>query len=105
MAEQTLDIFKESIPIFTMLQDEKRQQILVMLCKNGQMTVNQITDSMSLSRPAISHHLKLMLGAGILGVTQIGTERYYQADMGNTLDLLKRLTASLEADVEKKAGE
>ncbi|MBO0481046.1 ArsR/SmtB family transcription factor [Candidatus Enterococcus courvalinii] len=104
MAEQTLEIFKAGIPIFTMLQDEKRQQILVMLCKNGQMTVNQITDHLSLSRPAVSHHLKLMLNAGILAVSQTGTERYYSVNMGETLDLLKRLTASLESDIENGAA-
>lgn len=105
MAEQTLEIFKQGIPIFTILQDENRQQILVMLCKSGQMTVNQITEKLSLSRPAISHHLKLMLNAGILSVSKNGTERYYRANMGSTLTLLKDLTAALEKDIETNAAE
>ena len=96
MAEQTLEIFKKGIPIFTILQDENRQQILVMLCKTNRMTVNQITEKLSLSRPAVSHHLKLMLNAGILSVSQSGTERYYSADMTSTL-------APLEADTKNKA--
>lgn len=103
MAEQTLEIFKKGIPIFTILQDENRQQILVMLCKTNRMTVNQITERLSLSRPAVSHHLKLMLNAGILSVSQSGTERYYSADMTSTLALLKALTQSLEADTKNKA--
>lgn len=102
MAEQTLDIFKAGAPIFAMLQDENRQQILVMLCKNGEMTVNQITDRIALSRPAVSHHLKLMLDAGILAVNKTGIERYYRANMGDALNLLKRLTASLEADLQNE---
>lgn len=103
MAEQTLAIFKKGIPIFTMLQDENRQRILVMLCQADRMTVNQITEKLALSRPAVSHHLKLMLNAGILAVSQIGTERYYSTDMANTLDLLKALTSSLEDDLKNKA--
>lgn len=103
MAEQTLAIFKKSIPIFTMLQDENRQQILVMLCKTDRMTVNQITEKLSLSRPAVSHHLKLMLNAELLSVTQVGTERYYSADMTSTFKLLKALTSSLEEDIKNKA--
>ncbi|MDT2754330.1 metalloregulator ArsR/SmtB family transcription factor [Enterococcus pseudoavium] len=103
MAEQTLAIFKKGIPIFTMLQDENRQQILVMLCKTDRMTVNQITEKLSLSRPAVSHHLKLMLNAGILSVSQVGTERYYSADMTSTFELLKALTSSLEEDIKNKA--
>lgn len=103
MAERTLEIFKKGIPIFTMLQDENRQQILVMLCKTNRMTVNQITEKLSLSRPAVSHHLKLMLNAGILSVSQVGTERYYSADMASTFELLKALTHSLEEDMRNKA--
>lgn len=107
MAEQTLEIFKKGIPIFTMLQDENRQQILVMLCKSGKLTVNQITNHLSLSRPAVSHHLKLMLNAGILSVSKAGTERYYSAsaNMNSTLDLLKELTDSLEEDIRNGAKE
>ena len=103
MAERTLEIFKQGIPIFTILQDENRQQILVMLCKTDQMTVNQITERLSLSRPAVSHHLKLMLNAGILAVDKHGTEHYYRANMESTLNLLKDLTASLEDDMKNKA--
>ena len=105
MAEQTLEIFIKGIPIFTMLQDENRQQILVMLCKSGKLTVNQITNHLSLSRPAVSHHLKLMLNAGILSVSKAGTERYYSANMNSTLDLLKELTDSLEEDIRNGAKE
>lgn len=99
MAERTIAIFKKGVPIFTILQDENRQRILVMLCRTDQMTVNQITAQIALSRPAVSHHLKLMLDAGILAVSKTGTERYYRANMMATLKLLKALTASLEADL------
>ncbi|WP_461215709.1 ArsR/SmtB family transcription factor [Lacticaseibacillus sp. GG6-2] len=86
-----------------MLQDENRQQILTMLCETDKMTVNQITERLALSRPAVSHHLKLMLDAGILTVSKVGTERFYQANMGDTLALLKQLTASLEDDLANNA--
>lgn len=101
MAEATMAIFKAGVPIFTMLQDENRQRILVMLCKTDHMTVNEITERLDLSRPAVSHHLKLMLDAGILAVSKTGTERYYRANMGETLQLLKDLTASLENDLKR----
>ncbi len=73
-----------------------------MLCQTDQMTVNQITERLALSRPAVSHHLKLMLDAGILAVSKTGTERYYRTNMSSTLDLLKQLTASLEADLASR---
>ncbi|WP_179394532.1 ArsR/SmtB family transcription factor [Lacticaseibacillus absianus] len=102
MAEETLEIFKAGIPVFSVLQDENRQQILVMLCRTDRMTVNQITERLTLSRPAVSHHLKLMLDAGLLAVDHVGTARYYHTSMDETLALLKALTASLEADIARK---
>jgi DNA-binding transcriptional ArsR family regulator len=70
-----------------------------MLCKTDKMTVNQITEQLALSRPAVSHHLKLMRDAGLLSVSKVGTERYYRVEMAETLALLKALTASLEKDM------
>ncbi|MBU0438859.1 ArsR/SmtB family transcription factor [Staphylococcus succinus] len=101
MVEETLEIFKRGTKILNTLQDEKRQQILVLLCKEKQLTVNQITLLLPISRPAVSHHLKLMLDAGILSVSQVGLERYYSSDLGDTLDWLKALTHSLEEDIAK----
>lgn len=98
MIQETLEIFKRGTKILNILQDEKRQQILVLLCKEKQLTVNQITLLLPISRPAVSHHLKLMLNAGILSVSQVGLERYYSSDLEDTLDWLKELTSSLEAD-------
>lgn len=99
MVEETLEIFKRGTKILNILQDEKRQQILVLLCREKKLTVNQITLLLPISRPAVSHHLKLMLDAGILSVSQVGLERYYSSDLEDTLDWLKELTSSLEADL------
>ena len=101
MVEETLEIFKRGTKILNTLQDEKRQQILVLLCKEKKLTVTQITSILPISRPAVSHHLKLMLDAGILSVSQVGLERYYSSDLEDTLDWLKELTNSLETDLEE----
>lgn len=101
MIQETLEIFKRGTKILNILQDEKRQQILVLLCKEKQLTVTQITSILPISRPAVSHHLKLMLDAGILSVSQVGLERYYSSDLEDTLDWLKELTNSLESDLEE----
>ncbi|GAB5055396.1 MULTISPECIES: metalloregulator ArsR/SmtB family transcription factor [Pediococcus] len=102
MAEQSMKILKKSAPIFAMLQDENRQQILLMLCAVDKLTVNQITEQLELSRPAVSHHLKLLLDAGLVTVTRAGTERYYTVHLNGAIDLLKQLTASLEADLNQR---
>ena len=72
-----MSLLKDAIPLFTVLSDENRHKILRLLLENGQMNVNTITEHLPLSRPAVSHHLKIMLTAGVISVEQIGKERFY----------------------------
>ena len=99
MSKRTLNILSECIPIFTMLQDENRQQILMLLFDNESMTVSELTDRLSLSRPAVSHHMKLLLNSGVVTVVKSGKERMYSLDMQKTVDQLKNLLASIESDM------
>lgn len=99
MSKRTLNILSECIPIFTMLQDENRQQILILLFDNESMTVSELTDRLSLSRPAVSHHMKLLLNSGVVTVVKSGKERMYSLDMQKTVDQLKNLLASIESDM------
>lgn len=102
MAEDPMQLFKRGMPIFSIFQDENRQKIIMLLCKNKELTVNQITDQLSLSRPAISHHLKLMLDAGVITVNKVGKERFYRVSMADTVQLLKDLTTSLEKNISSE---
>ena len=79
MSKSTLTILSECIPIFTMLQDENRQQILMLLFDNRSMTVSELTNNLNLSRPAVSHHLKLLLDCGLIKVVKNGKERNIQS--------------------------
>lgn len=99
MAEEVMAIFKSGMPIFSIFQDENRQRIILLLCKNKEMTVNQITDQLELSRPAVSHHLKLMLDAQVITVKKVGKERFYQVSLDDTVELLKKLTSALEKSI------
>lgn len=104
MSKRTLNILSECIPIFTMLQDENRQKILMLLFDNKEMSVSELTEQLSLSRPAVSHHLKLLLDSKLLNVTKVGKERYYRISMENALIQLKALLQSLEDDIDKASG-
>ncbi|KAL3947918.1 ArsR/SmtB family transcription factor [Lentilactobacillus hilgardii] len=91
-----MKLFKESMPYFTIFQDENRQKIVNMLCDQKKMTVTEITTKSDLSRPAVSHHLKLMLDANVLGVEKRGTERLYYLKLKKIIQLLRELADSLE---------
>lgn len=103
MSKQTMDIMKKCSPIFFMLQDERRQEIMQLLFEHVELSVTELTNQLSLSRPAVSHHLKLLLDAHLVGVRQEGKERYYKIDLAPALLLLKQLTQSLDSDLKAVA--
>lgn len=99
MSKRTLTILSECIPIFTMLQDENRQQILMLLFDNKEMSVTELTEQLSLSRPAVSHHLKLLLDSKLVEVKKIGKERFYRISMEPAVSKLENLLCSLKKDI------
>lgn len=103
MSKKTMLYMKECAPIFSMLQDERRQEITQLLFENQEMSVSALTEQLSLSRPAVSHHLKLLLDAKLVTVRQDGKERYYRLDLKKALNLLKELVVSIENDIEQSS--
>lgn len=98
MSQKTVDILRECIPTFTVLSDENRLMILHILFENGRLNVNDLTERLHLSRPAVSHHLKIMLDAGLVRVDQQGKERYYTVSLQQAGERFQRLMASFIAD-------
>ena len=96
MPQQIMSLMRQCIPIFTVLSDENRHKILQLLLENGKMNVNDITEHLHLSRPAVSHHLKIMLQAHAISIEQIGKERFYSIAMADAITQLKQLTDLME---------
>lgn len=66
--------------------DETRQLIIMTLLEsdcNG-IRVGEITEKTHLSRPAVSHHLKILKEAGIINMRREGTKNYYYMDANET---------------------
>lgn len=57
--------------------DPIRQQILMLLARE-RLNVRSLTERIHLSRPAISHQLKVLLDAGLLEQEAAGRERFYR---------------------------
>jgi DNA-binding transcriptional ArsR family regulator len=59
--------------------------------------VGEITKQTHLSRPAVSHHLKVLKDAKILNVTSQGTMNFYSLDPNQSdLSKLQALVAHVE---------
>ena len=82
--------------IFSALGDEHRQRILLTFSPGERLNVGQIVDVSTLSRSAVSHHLRLLREAGVLASAKEGKEVYYWIDKPQLLDALRRVTDFVE---------
>lgn len=111
-------LFHNCMPLFIALGDEVRLSIIGVLARAGLyddsgkdiaaaldgyhpgqapgMNVKEITEQTSLSRPAISHHLKILKEAGLVNVRREGTANYYYLTIADSTKELRTLGRYLE---------
>ncbi len=110
-AKELREQFHRSMPFFIALGDEIRLSIIDALTQDAIMhwdnngpipyaqnglNVNEITERTSLSRPAISHHLKILKKAGLVGIREEGTANYYYLTLTEPTRQLMKLGFLLE---------
>lgn len=95
--------FINSQKVLQAIGDETRQSILLVLmkteCKTG-LRVGEITEQTHLSRPAVSHHLKVLRDAGIILMRKEGTKNFYFINIRSKLGLLKNLVMDIDKFME-----
>ena len=62
---------------FAAIADPNRRYILEEL-RRGPKNVNELAGGLSVSRPAVSQHLKVLLDAGLVNARSQGTRRIYE---------------------------
>ncbi len=79
--------FKGCQKILSAAGDDVRQYIIIQMLESdstiscGGMRVGEIAARTHLSRPAISHHLKVLKEAGIIKMRKEGTKNFYYFDV------------------------
>ncbi|MCU1370456.1 MAG: ArsR family transcriptional regulator [Ilumatobacteraceae bacterium] len=64
---------------FAALGDPNRRAIVALL-GSGERAVGELADSLPISRPAVSRHLRLLKEAGLVVEARHGTRRIYRLD-------------------------
>lgn len=109
-ARSLKDSFSECIPLFIALGDSTRLNIIQCLYEvsvNGTtsgipgLNVKEITEQTSLSRPAVSHHLKILKDSGFINVRKKGVCNYYYLTSQDAVDKLLRLNRELQKNSRK----
>lgn len=97
--KEMLDQFSACSKLLIALGDETRQAIIAVLtctdCEEG-MRVGEITERTHLSRPAVSHHVKILLDAEVIGLRRQGTMNFYHLKLGGAWGELVALVNRIE---------
>lgn len=80
--------FTDLADLLAAIGDETRQYLIQAMfelpCKQeGGARVGAITEKTHLSRPAVSHHIKILKDAGVVGMRKEGTKNYYYLETDN----------------------
>jgi ArsR family transcriptional regulator, arsenate/arsenite/antimonite-responsive transcriptional repressor len=94
--DDVLATFRASAPIFNALGDKFRQDIVMLLAQQERLNVGQIAERMPLSRPAISHHLKVLLQAGLVQMERVSRENFYTLSVDEGLATLRLFVEQAE---------
>jgi ArsR family transcriptional regulator, arsenate/arsenite/antimonite-responsive transcriptional repressor len=88
---------EDVIRLFTGLGESMRLEIIFLLGEHERLNVGEIAEHFHLSRPAISHHLKVLKDARILKSQKSATEVYYWLDIASLSERLRAILTLLEA--------
>jgi DNA-binding transcriptional ArsR family regulator len=86
-----LESFRACTPLFEALGDKFRQDIVLLLAAKERLNVTEIAEIIPLSRPAISHHLKVLRLTGLVSLDRVSRENFYSLSLDEALSRLRRL--------------
>jgi DNA-binding transcriptional ArsR family regulator len=85
---------KGSAPIFAALGDETRLAIVARLSAGGPRSIAGLTEGSAVTRQAVTKHLHVLAGAGLVRGARRGRERVWELD-GRPLDEARRYLAEI----------
>jgi len=80
-------------PIFAALGDETRLRLIAILCAGGAFSIAQLTSGTEITRQAVTKHLRVLAGAGLVRDIKLGRERLWEFEPTQ----LKEVRRSLDA--------
>jgi DNA-binding transcriptional ArsR family regulator len=87
---------KGSAPVFAALGDETRLRLVARLCDDGPMSIARLTEDSSVTRQAITKHLRVLAEAGLVRSNRRGRESVWRLerrrleDARHYLDLISK---------------
>ena len=88
--------FKDTSQLFVALGDPHRQRILLSFEPLERMNILQIVATSTLSRTAVTHHLKILHNSGALSSEKVGKEVYFWINEALIVQGLQSVIAYLQ---------
>lgn len=105
--------FRASQKVLVALGDENLQHLMLEMMQMNDcrgVRVGEITQCCNLSRPAVSHHLRILKEAGIVKMRREGTRNFYYFDadaqaMDGLLTMLRHAKEIMESMPDRSGSE
>lgn len=95
-------LFEKNLPLFSALGDATRQQLLLLMIHEWPLSVSELAAKMEISRPTVSHHLKVLLEANILIEHKEGRKIFYAPQLGEYYFTVKEMIDSVDELIKKE---
>jgi DNA-binding transcriptional ArsR family regulator len=69
---------RDAVPVFAALGDETRLRLVAVLCVGGAVSITQLTAGTAITRQAVTKHLQVLAGAGLVRDLRVGRERRWE---------------------------
>lgn len=106
--KKSVKLFSNYQPVFDALSNKLRQTIMFTLAEAAEagspLSVHELAEQTTLSRPTISHHIKILHDARLVEPTKSGTQIFYRPRFETPLAMAKEFTEALEAMKTKQGG-
>lgn len=104
--EELDELLSNCGPFFSAMGDTVRQKLFMNMAKAGTEGVNvsNLTADTSLSRPAISHHLKVLKDCGLIESYREGTKNFYYVELRRKLEEVRSFIDAVEKLLDAKAS-
>jgi DNA-binding transcriptional ArsR family regulator len=75
---KALPSLRDAVPVFAALGDETRLRLVAVLCVGGAVSITQLTAGTAITRQAVTKHLQVLAGAGLVRDLRVGRERRWE---------------------------
>ncbi len=98
----TIDLYQARSDVMKAIAHPIRMRIIDILSTEGEQCVSDLTEALGVSQPAVSKHLSIMRGVGLLGFVKEGLQVTYHIRTPCISELFRCLDTVLLEELENR---